>query len=118
MPGNSFPKLRYPSSKEVAGKGRVHIHLRTLPNRNKESGVNPSIWVAENFGTIAFRIGLIFIMSGILVGLVFSEWPPILLVGITFIVPEITRRLIEHRGDKQELAPDVLQLVQTNQEEM
>ena len=80
--------------------------------------MNSRMWVAENFGTIAFRIGLIFIMSGILLGLVFSEWTPILLVGITFIVPEITRRLIEQRGDKQELAPDVLHLVQTNQEEI
>jgi len=80
--------------------------------------VNSGMRVAENLGTIAFRIGLIFIMSGILLGLVFSEWTPILLVGITFIVPEITRRLIEQRGDKQELAPDVLHLVQTNQEEI
>lgn len=80
--------------------------------------MNSGMWVTENFGIITFRIGLILILSGILVGLVFSEWTPILLVGITFIVPEITRRLIEHRGDKQELAPDVLQLVQTNQEEI
>ena len=80
--------------------------------------MNSSTWVTESFGIITFRIGLILILSGILVGLVFSEWTPILLVGITFIVPEITRRLIEHRGDKQELAPDVLQLVQTNQEEI
>ena len=80
--------------------------------------MNSGMWVAENFGSIAFRIGLIFIMSGILVGQVFSEWTPILLVGITFVVPEITRRLIEHREDKQELAPDVLQLMQTNQEEI
>ena len=80
--------------------------------------MNSGVWVTENFGIITFRIGLILILSGILVGLVFSEWTPILLVGITFIVPEITRRLIEHRGDKQELAPDVLKLVQTNQEEI
>ena len=57
-------------------------------------------------------------MSGILVGLVFAEWTPILLMEITFIFPEITRRLIEHHRDKQELAPDVLQLVQANQEEI
>jgi len=61
--------------------------------------VNSGMWVAENIGTIAFRIGLIFIMSGILLGLVFSEWSPILLVGITFILPEITRRLIEYRAE-------------------
>ena len=76
------------------------------------------MWVTETFGMITFRIGLILILSGILVGLVFSEWTPILLVGIILIVPEITRKLIEHRWDKQELAPDVLQLVQTNQEEI
>jgi len=116
--GYSFQKLRYPSSKEVAGKGRVHIRLGTLPSRKKESGVNSGLWVTENFGTTAFRIGLIFTMSGILVGLVFAEWTPILLMGITFIFPEITRRLIEYHRDKQELAPDVLQLVQANQEEI
>lgn len=80
--------------------------------------MNGGMWETENFGTIAFRIGLLLILSGILVGLVFSEWTPILFVGITFIVPEITRTLIEQRGDKQELAPDVLQLVQTNHEEI
>jgi hypothetical protein len=37
VPGYSSPYLRYPLSKEVAGKGGVHNHLCTLPNRVKVS---------------------------------------------------------------------------------
>lgn len=53
-----------------------------------------------SFGIILSRIGFVLMMCGILVGLIFSKWTPILIVGITFILPEITRRLIENRGDE------------------
>ncbi|MCJ7694283.1 MAG: hypothetical protein MUO40_02555 [Anaerolineaceae bacterium] len=53
-----------------------------------------------SFGIILSRVGLVLMMCGILVGLIFSKWTPILIVGITFILPEITRRLIENRGDE------------------
>ena len=53
-----------------------------------------------SFGIILSRVGLVLMMCGILVGLIFSKWTPILIVEITFILPEITRRLIENRGDE------------------
>lgn len=118
VPGKSSPKLRYPLSKVVAGKGGVHIQLCTLPNLVKESRVKSDAAITEKFGTLMYRVGLILIMSGILIGLVFSEWTPILVVGIIFIVPEITRMLIKHHGDDQESVPDELSLLQPNQEEV
>jgi hypothetical protein len=74
--------------------------------------------MTEKFGYSMARVGLLLIISGILIGLVFSDWNPILVVGITFVVPEITRRLIKHHGDEQESVPDALSLLLPNQEEI
>ena len=74
--------------------------------------------MTEKFLSSMARVGLLLIISGILIGLVFSDWNPIFVVGITFIVPEITRRLIKHHGDEQEPVPDALSLLLPNQEEI
>ena len=75
----------------------------------------------DNIVNILFRVGLILIMCTLLIGLIFSQWTPILILGITFVLPDITRRLIQNYGGhvKQEkLAPDEITLMQHIQEEI
>jgi hypothetical protein len=74
--------------------------------------------MTENFGSSMARVGLLFIIGGILIDLVFSEWTTIFLVGILFFVPEITGKLIHRHWDGQEFGPDLIPLLQPNQEEI
>ena len=62
------------------------------------------------------RVGTIFIVSGILVGLLFSEWFPILLTGILLLVAELVRRLIEYHEKRE--TTDPIRILQLDQEEI
>jgi len=62
------------------------------------------------------RVGTIFIVSGILVGLLFSEWFPILLTGTLLFVAELVRRLIEYHEKRE--TTDPIRILQLDQEEI
>ena len=62
------------------------------------------------------RVGTLFIVSGILVGLLFSEWFPILLTGTLLLVAELVRRLIEYHEMRE--TPDPIRILQLDQEEI
>lgn len=62
------------------------------------------------------RVGTLFIVSSILVGLLFSEWFPILLTGILLIIAELVRRLIEYHEKRE--TPDPIRILQLDQEEI
>ena len=62
------------------------------------------------------RVGTIFIVSGILVGLLFSEWFPILLTGTLLFVAELVRWLIEYHEKRE--TPDPIRILQLDQEEI
>ena len=68
------------------------------------------------FIMMLIRVGTIFIVSGILVGLFFSEWFPILLTGILLLIAELVRRLIEYHEMRE--TPDPIRILQLDQEEI
>jgi hypothetical protein len=62
------------------------------------------------------RVGTIFIVSGILVGLLFSEWFPILLTGTLLLIAEQVRRLFEYHEKRE--TTDPIRILQLDQEEI
>jgi len=62
------------------------------------------------------RVGTIFIVSGILVGLLFSEWFPILLTGTLLLIAELVKRLIEYHEMRE--TPDPIRILKLDQEEI
>ena len=57
-----------------------------------------------NFNTnivdVTFRTGLVFLVSGIMVGLIFGEWTVMLVVGLIFTIsPIIGKRMQLHRDN-------------------
>ena len=50
-----------------------------------------------NIIDMIFRIGLIFLVSGIMVGLLFGEWTVMLVVGILFTFSPIIQKGIQLR---------------------
>ena len=67
---------------------------------------------------ILIRVGTLFIVSGILVGLFFSDWFPILFTGVLLIVFELVRRLVETHANKADVRPEATPLLQPSQEEI
>lgn len=70
------------------------------------------------FKMVLIRIGTVFIVCGVLVGLIYSEWEAILPTGIFLIASELVRRLIENQGNKTEIRPDAIAKLRPNQEEI
>ncbi len=64
------------------------------------------------------RVGMVFILSGILVGLLFNDWFPILFTGILLLVSEIVRRVIVYYWNMTNIGPESIPLVQPHQEEV
>jgi len=62
------------------------------------------------------RVGTIFILSGILLGLLSSEWFPILLTGILLLIAELVRRLFEYHEKRE--TTDPIRILQLDQEEI
>ena len=67
---------------------------------------------------ILIRVGMVFILCGVLVGLLFSEWSPILPIGILLLVAESVRRVIGNHGNKNDRRPDAIILMRPKQEEL
>jgi hypothetical protein len=64
------------------------------------------------------RVGMVFILSGILVGLLFNDWFPILFTGILLLVSEIVRRVIVYHWNMTNIGPESIPLLQPRQEEI
>jgi hypothetical protein len=57
--------------------------------------------MTESYRLASLRIGMLMIISGILVGLVFSTWNPLFLAGFIFFFPEFIWKLnMQNRDDK------------------
>jgi uncharacterized membrane protein YjjP (DUF1212 family) len=67
---------------------------------------------------ILIRVGMVFIVCGVLVGLVFSKWGTILPTGILLLISELVRRLIENHYTKTNIKPDAITILRPNQEEI
>jgi uncharacterized membrane protein len=52
-----------------------------------------------NIIDMIFRIGLIFLVSGIMVGLLFGEWTVMLVVGVLFTFSPIIQKGIQLRKE-------------------
>mgnify|MGYP001815862821 FL=1 len=74
--------------------------------------------MGTTFKMVLIRIGTVFIVCGVLVGLIYSEWEAILPTGIFLIASELVRRLIENQGNKTEIRPDAIAKLRPNQEEI
>jgi hypothetical protein len=64
------------------------------------------------------RVGFIFVICGILVGVFFSAWIPIFIIGFTFLLPEIGLRLVEGHWSIKRPKSGFDNLQQLNKEEI
>ena len=64
------------------------------------------------------RVGILFTISGFMIGISYSEWTPILLTGIFLLSLELLLRLIEYQTIEIARKPDAIHKLQANQEEI
>lgn len=74
--------------------------------------------MGTNFKMVLIRIGTVFIICGVLVGIIYSEWEAILPTGNLLMASELVRRLIENQSSRTDIRPDAIAKLRPNQEEI